>query len=190
MAKLYFLNQEFDGVSMWLDELIEGDGADGIGPKGVRLLYYDSWYWLHYRFFNCRDAFATEMSTAVRTHLYNLVAALYGQFENLCKECHLNDAHLKNMIDELIKIAEHSRTFPISYWTYGDELSRSRLEERFSGLPSSQQIERLLEIPCFRRMQDERVPYCYDNENMANARYLKEEEAYKKRLPGAVDTAV
>ena len=175
---------------MRLDELIEGDGEEGVGPKGIRLLYYDSWYWLHYEFFNCRDTFAAEMSTAVRTHLYNLVAALYGQFENLCKECHLKDARLKNMIDELVEIADCSRTFPVSYWTYGDELSKSRLEERFSGLPSSQQIERLLEIPCFIRMQHQRMPYRYDNEVMANMRYCKEEQEYKNRLAGAKGTTV
>jgi hypothetical protein len=190
MAKLYFLNQEFEGASMWLDGLIEGDGEKGVGTKGIRLLYFDSWRWLHYNFFNCRDAFATETSTVVRTHLYNLVAALYGQFENLCKECHLKDAHLKNMIDELIEIANYSRTFPVSYWTYGDELSKSRLEERFSDLPSSQQIQRLLEMPCFMRMQYERMPYCYDNEEMANMRYCKEEQAYKKRLAGAEGATV
>ncbi|MGC9944740.1 MAG: hypothetical protein ABSE48_23200 [Verrucomicrobiota bacterium] len=94
------------------------------------------------------------------------------------------------MIDELIEIANYSRTFPVSYWTYGDELSKSRLEERFSDLPSSQQIQRLLEMPCFMRMQYERMPYCYDNEEMANMRYCKEEQAYKKRLAGAEGATV
>ena len=175
---------------MWLDNVIDGDGPEGIGPKGIHLLYSDSWLWLHYNFFNSRDGFACETSTVVRTHLYNLVASLYKQFENLCKECRLSEAGLKSAIDELIKVAEHSRTFPISYWTYGDEISRSRLEERFSGLPSAQQIERLLGIPCFLRMQYERLPYCHDNENAAIIRLRTEEEAYKKRLADGESAAV
>lgn len=176
MAKLYFLDREFEGISMVLDEALErGDTAE------IKLLFFDSWYWLHYRFFNCRDGFACETSSVVRTHLFNLVAALYQQFEALPSKLRLAEDEIQTMINELVDIAESAKTFPISYWTYGDELSRTRLRERFSGLPSAAQIERLLELPCFNRMQYERLPYCFDSEEAAFARYQQEKLVFINR---------
>jgi hypothetical protein len=185
MAKLYFLDRQFDGISMVLDEALKLEY-----PDRIHLLYHDSWHSLHYNFFNCRDAFACEISTFVRAHLYNLAAGLYMQFENVRQENLFDDARLKSMINELIEIADYSRTFPISYWTYGDDLSRARLEERFSGLPSAQQIDRLLEIPCFIEMQYMGLHHTCGNEAFAKDRYLKEEDAYKKRLSGNEGAAV
>ena len=68
MSRLFFMYREFEGLCFALDEAIEG--------RDVRLLFEDSWYWLHYRFFNRRDAACSETSSVIRTHLYNLVAML------------------------------------------------------------------------------------------------------------------
>lgn len=48
LASLCFMHREFKGHCLSLDKAIDS--------REVQLLFEDSWYWLHYRFFNCRDA--------------------------------------------------------------------------------------------------------------------------------------
>src|SRR5690348_13409950 len=58
MAKLYFMQRQFEFLCLDLDEPIES--------QKIQLIFHDSWYWLHYRFFNCRASFLSETSAAMR----------------------------------------------------------------------------------------------------------------------------
>src|SRR5262245_2583839 len=110
MPALHFMQREFKGLCLGLDEAIES--------KEVQLLFEDSWYWLHYRFFNCRDCICSETSSAVRTHLYNLAACLYRSFDVIRTKVARTDAEILAIISELVEIAEYSRSFPISVWIH------------------------------------------------------------------------
>ncbi len=121
------MHREFAGRFLALDEAIE--------DREVRLLFEDSWYWLHYRFFNCRDAIASESSSAVRTHLYNFAAMIYRGFDDFLGTCGLSEVDLQSFIREIVEISEYSREFPISLWISGDETSKTFLDERLSPLP-------------------------------------------------------
>src|SRR5215207_2317799 len=127
MPALHFMQREFKGLCLGLDEAIDS--------QKVQLLFEDSWYWLHYRFFNCRDAICSETSSAVRTHLYNLAACLYRSFDLLPEKAGCTEADISAIISEVVDIAEYSRGFPISIWIYGDETSKSFLDERLAALP-------------------------------------------------------
>src|SRR5439155_8185022 len=137
---------------------------EAIENREVQLLFDDSWYWLHYRFFNCRDAVCSDASSVVRTHLYNLVAMLYKHYETLPTSVRFDAEKLQAIIDEAIKIADHSRSFPVSLWIYGDETSKAFLNEWMDPLPPPEQLEHLLKLPHFRRMEIERLPYGFHAE--------------------------
>jgi hypothetical protein len=156
-----------------LDEAIES--------KEVQLLFEDSWYWLHYRFFNCRDCVCSETSSAVRTHLYNLAACLYRSFDVIRPKVARTDAEILAIISELVEIAEYSRSFPISVWIHGDGTSKAFLDETLAGLPSTEQIERLASLPHFRRLEMERLPYAHNADTVALKRFRNEEAAFNKR---------
>jgi hypothetical protein len=173
MATLYFMNREFEGRCLDLDEAVES--------REIRLLFEDSWYWLHYRFFNCRDALCSETSAALRTHVYNLVAMLCKTRESLPAKLHRSDEEIGAIIAELVEIAECSRAFPISLWIHGDEASKAFLDEKIAGLPPADQIERLMELPHLWRLEQERLPYAHVSDQLALARYRKEWAAYNKR---------
>ena len=149
--------------------------------EDVQLLFEDSWYWLHYRFFNCRDAVCSEASSLVRTHLYNLVAMLYKRYEALPTAIRFDQEKLRATIDETISIAEYSRSFPASLWIYGDENSKAFLDEWIAPLPPPAGIEHLLKLPHFRRMEMERLPYSYGAEEQALKRYRNELAAFKRK---------
>jgi len=173
MSKLYFMHREFEGQFLALDEAIES--------REVQLLFEDSWYWLHYRFFNCRDTIASESSSAVRTHLYNLAAMIYRGFDALIDTSCLSDLDLHALIKELIDISEYSREFPISLWIYGDCTSKDFLDERLSPLPSKEQIEWLMKLPHFQRMESERLHYRFISEEQAIKRYRNELGDFNRR---------
>jgi hypothetical protein len=173
MAKLYFMQREFPGDCLSIDEAIE--------DRDIRLLFGDSWYWLHYRFFQCRDQICSETSSAVRTHLYNLAAYLYRSFESLQTNLFMSPDHILATISELLEIAEYSRGFPISIWIYGDETSKALLDERLAELPSVDKIEALLRLPHFLQREVERLPYAHNVDDLALKRYRNEQAAFNKR---------
>ncbi len=175
------MNREFRGLCLALDEDIESGK--------IELLFPDSWYWLHYSFFNCRDSICSETSSVVRTHLYNLAAYLYRSFEPLVAEKRYSEQLLLETIEELCQIAEASRNFPLSLWIYGDETSKTFLQEWLAPLPSKEQIEHLFTLPHHRRTEREaRLPYRFDEEKPALKRYGNELAAYNKREKLAMRT--
>jgi hypothetical protein len=173
MPALHFMQKKFKGLCLGLDEAIES--------HEVQLLFEDSWYWLHYRFFNCRDAICSETSSAVRTHLYNLAACLYRSFDLIPEKTGRTEADILAIISEVVEIAEYSRGFPISVWIHGDDTSKAFLDETLAGLPSTEQIERLTSLPHFRRQEMERLPYAHNADTVALKRYRNEEAAFNKR---------
>lgn len=177
MAKLYFMDREFEGISFELDQSLE--------CQDIRLLFGDEWYWLHYRFFNCRDRILSEKSSALRTHLYNLAAALYRASETLVSgegvESGYSEDEIEAFVSELTKIAEHSKAFPISLWIFGDETTKSFLDSELARLPTSDHIRALIELPHFQRLEGERLAYGHDAEKPALKRFRNEEAAYNKR---------
>ena len=173
MTKLYFMNRAFEGTSFPLDQAIE--------DRDIQLLFADSWYWLHYCFFNCRDMIGSDTSSALRTHLFNFAAMLYRSFEVLPEKLHRPEMDVAVLIAELNEIAEYSRAFPISLWIYGDDTSETFLKERVAALPTNEQIERLMELPHFLRTERERLSYRHDGEKVALKRVRNEEAAYNKR---------
>lgn len=173
MSRLYFMHREFQGEFLALDEAIE--------CRKVQLLFEDSWYWLHYRFFNCRDSLASESSAAVRTHLYNLAAMIYRGFDDVMETTRFSALELQTLIKELMEVAEYSREFPISLWIYGDETSKSYLDEWLSPLPSKEQIEQLMRLPHFERMESERLHYRFISEEQAIKRFRSELAEFNRR---------
>jgi hypothetical protein len=181
MPRLYFMHREFAGRCLALDEAIEN--------HDVQLLFDDSWYWLHYRFFNCRDVIASESSAAVRTHLYNLAAMIYRGFDELIGTCGLSEDDLQSLIKETIEVAEYSREFPISLWIYGDKTSKELLDEWLAPLPPKEQIEQLLKLPHFERMEAERLNYRFISEEQALKRFRNELAEFNKRNKRKVKNA-
>jgi len=167
------MHREFAGRFLALDEAIE--------DREVRLLFEDSWYWLHYRFFNCRDAIASESSSAVRTHLYNFAAMIYRGFDDFLGTCGLSEVDLQSFISEIVEISEYSREFPISLWIFGDETSKTFLDERLSPLPPTAQIEQLMKLPHFQRMETERLHYGFISEEQALKRFRNELADFNRR---------
>src|SRR5690606_2004008 len=147
----------------------------------VQLLFEDSWYWLHYRFFGCRDFIASESSAAIRTHLYNLVAMIYRGFDEFISATRLSSEAIHALIKEVVEIAEYARQLPIWLRIYRDETSKDLLDERISPLPSIEQIEYLMNLHHFRRMETERYHYRFISEELAVSRYRNELAAFNKR---------
>lgn len=173
MPQLYFMDHVFDGGYFTaLDEAIES--------AEVRLLFADSWYWLHYCFFG-RDCICSEESEALRTHLLNLVAMLYKHHDEALEKLRWDEVVFDKTVQELLAIVEASRAYPISLWIYGDETSRDFLNERRSQLPSVEQTERLLQLPHFYRTQRERLYYRHINDKTALARYRNELADFNRR---------
>ena len=173
MAHLYFMDREFAGKCLVLDTAIES--------ANVRLLFEDSWYWLHYEFFGCRDAIASESTAALRTHLHNLVALIYRGFDKFLKESRLTEEELHAIIRELLEIVEYSRSFEIALWTYGDTSSREELHDEIERLPTNDEIVHLMNLPHLRRTERERLHYRFVDETVALKRYRREHADYNKR---------
>ena len=177
MPRLYFMNREFEGLCIGLHELIEG--------QDVRLLFGDSWYWLHYEFFQCRDHICSEQSSVVRTHLFNLAAMLYRGFEDLPGGLSEDADTTLKIIAELLEIAEYAESFPVCLWIYGDETSKQELSEACGRLPSPEQTEFLMSLPHSRRRERERLSYAHDEPRVALKRYRNEYAAFNKRTKQA-----
>jgi hypothetical protein len=173
MTALYFMHKKFEGHCFALDEPIES--------RDIQLLFKDSWYWLHYRFFNCRDRILSESPTAVQTHLYNLAASLYASYEKLEGESWGKDQKIDLIIGEAVDIAEYAKEFAVCVWTYGDSLSEELLKERLSGLPSEAATRRLLTLPHLERLESERLSYGFIAEGLAEKRYRRELGNFNKR---------
>ncbi|GEP45550.1 hypothetical protein [Brevifollis gellanilyticus] len=173
MPQLYFMDHVFDGGYFTkLDEAIESDE--------VRLLFPDSWYWLHYCFFG-RECICSEQSESLRGHLLNLVAMFYKHHDEVLEKLEWDEAAFEKVAQELLAIVEASRAYPISLWIYGDETSRDFLNEWRSKLPPSEQIQQLFELPHFTRMNKERLGYHGTDDKIALARYRNELANFNRR---------
>lgn len=175
------MNREFEGLCLGLQQAIEG--------SNVRLLFGDSWYWLHYEFFPCRDYICSEQSSVVRTHLFNLAALLYRGFEDLPGEFSIDDDTTLKTIAELVEIAEYAESFPVCLWIYGDETSKQELSEAREKLPSPEQTEFLMSLPHSRRRERERLSYAHDEPRVALKRYRNELAAFNRRAKQATKEA-
>ena len=171
MVRFYFMDREFEGKCMALRESIES--------SDVRLLFGDSWYWLHYEFFACRDWICSERSSVVRTHLYNLAAMLYRGFET--QPDRFSDSSTLEIIDELVEIAEYAESFPVSLWIFGDDTSKQELSDALKQLPTKEQLDFLHNLPHSRRRERERLSYAHDEPRVALKRYRNELAAFNKR---------
>jgi len=175
------MNREFEGLCLGLHEAIEG--------RDVRLLFGDSWYWLHYEFFQCRDRICSEQSSAVRTHLFNLAAMLYRGFDELPDDFSISDSTTLRTIAELVEIAEYAESFPVCLWIYGDDTSKQELLDACDKLPSIEQTEFLMSLPHSRRRERERLSYAHDEPRVALKRYRNELAAFNKRTKQAAKDA-
>jgi hypothetical protein len=164
MTKLYFMHREFCGHSWAVFEMLEDDAFR------KSLVFEDSWYFLHYRFFG-RDCVCSETAATVQTHLYDLASVLYRDFESLVGEDGSRGEHFTAIITELIEICEYSSQFPVCLWTYGDETTRDFLTEWIAPLPSAEQMAHVLNLPHMRRHELERIPYRHSEPKMALKRY-------------------
>lgn len=174
MRRLYFMQRVFEAKCFRLDDPIEyGE---------IELLFPDSWYWLHYEFFNARDMIASEESASIQTHLYNLCAMLYRTYEKLPETLRMEQHAVDLLISEIVDIAEYSENFTYCLWTYGDEASLESLQVRLEDLPSQEQLASYLTLPHSTRTQRERTPYRYISPIGALKRLRKEEAAKNKRL--------
>lgn len=173
MAKLYFMDLEFEaGYFSTLDLAIEGGE--------VPLLFGDSWYWLHYCFFG-RDAVCSEDSDALRTHLLNLVAMFYKHHDHVLEQLQIEETDFDKIVQELLAIVEASRDYPICLWIYGDETCKAFLGKWRAGLPSVEQMQKLLDLPHFFRTKKERLHYRYIDDKMALKRYRNELASFNQR---------
>jgi hypothetical protein len=181
MPKLFFMNREFQGLCLGLHEEIES--------PDVRLLFDDSWYWLHYEFFTCRDVICSEKASVVQTHLLNLAAMLYRGLEELPNTFSVSDSKTLMTITELVEIAEYAVSFPVCLWIYGDDTSKQELMEACSKLPSIEQTEFLMSLPHSQRRERERLSYAHDAPRGALKRYRKELAAFNTRAKQAAKDA-
>lgn len=173
MAKFYFMDQEFSGAHfIRLDEVIEGGD--------FRLVFEDGWYWLHYCFFG-RDSIGSEESDALRTHLLNLVAMLYKHHDLVLEQLRWTEHIFEQVTSEFLAIVDASKGYPISLWIFGDETSKSFLDEKRAELPTSEQMKAFLELPHFARTRRERPHYRYIDEKSALKRYRNELADFNRR---------
>lgn len=174
MAKLYFMHREFSGHSWSVCEMLEDEAFC------KSLIFEDSWYFLHYRFFG-RDCVCSETSAAVQTHLYNLAAVLYRDFEKLAGEDDSRSGRIRTIITELVELAEYSSTFPVCLWAYGDETTRDFLDERLAPLPSPEQMAHVLKLPHMTQHELERRPYRHSEPKASLKRYRNQLADYNRR---------
>jgi len=110
-----------------------------------------------------------------------MVAMIYRGCDELPEMFPLDDERLHKIIDEVIEIAEYSRSFPICLWIHGDATSQAFLDKRRAPLPSSEEIEHLMNLPHYKQLESDRLPYCHDTEKLALKRYRRELAAFNKR---------
>lgn len=174
MDKLYFMHREFPGHSFKIAAMLEDNRFR------ARLTFADSYYFLEYCFLG-RDAIGSEFSSALRTHLYNLLASFYQHYEELIAEGVATPEELELIIPELLEVAEYSREFPVSLWVFGDRTSREFLDEWMAPMPDAHQLEHLLKLPHMFRHARERLPYRYDDDKTALKRYRNALADYNRR---------
>ncbi len=179
MTTLYFMHREFPGYSFEVSEMLEDPEFRALLP------FDDSWYFLHYCFFG-RDCVCSETSSAVRTHLYNLVSALYRNFDTLTEGEPQRAERILAIISELVDISEHSREFPVCLWAYGDSSTRDFLTERLASLPSTEQMAHFLNLPHMTRHERDRLLYRHSDEKVSLKRYRDELADYNRRCKLAV----
>lgn len=144
------------------------------------LIFEDSWYFLQYRFFG-RDCVCSETSAALQTHLYNLAAVLYRDFEKLAGEDLSRAENLQTIVTELVEIAEYSSAFPVCLWAYGDETTREFLAEWLAPLPSPEQMAHVLKLPHMTKHEQERIPYRYSEPKASLKRYRNQLADFNRR---------
>ena len=136
------------------------------------LVFEDSWYFLHYRFFD-RDCVCSETSATVRTHLYNLASVLYRDFESLVGGDSSEAEQMTSIIAEIVEICEYSESFPVCLWAYGDESTADFLAEWLAPLPPLEQMAHVLKLPHMTQHELERMPYRHSEPKLALKRYRK-----------------
>lgn len=174
MNKLHFMHRDFGGLCWAIDDLLENEAFR------TSLVFEDSWYFLHYRFFG-RDCICSETSNTVQTHLYNLASVLYRDFESLTGTDQVLTDRFLTIIDELIAIAEYSASFPVCVWAYGDETTADHLREWLIKLPTPEQMAQVLKLPHMTRHELERTPYRHSEPKLALKRYRKEQADFNRR---------
>jgi len=174
MIKLYFMEREFTGDCWAICNKLEEEVFRN------SLIFDDSWYFLHYRFFR-KDCICSETSATVQTHLYNLASVIYRDFESLAGEDGSGTEHYTAIIEELVEICEYSSRFPVCLWAYGDETTREFLAEWLSQLPTPDQMAHVLKLPHMTRHELERIPYRHSEPQAALKRYRTAMADYNRR---------
>lgn len=174
MAKLHFMEREFAGHCWAIGDMLE----DEVFRKS--LVFQDSWYFLHYRFFG-RDCVCSETSATVQTHLYDLASVIYRDFESLAGQDGSRAGHYDAIIAELVEICEYSSAFPVCLWAYGDETTREVLAGWLVSLPTPDQMAHVLKLPHMTRHEVERIPYRYSEPKTALKRYRNAMADYNRR---------
>jgi hypothetical protein len=174
MAKLYFMKREFSGRCWEICDMLEDEAFR------KSLVFEDSWYFLHYRFFG-RDCICSETSATVQTHLYDLASVIYRDFESLAGEDGSASQRLTAIIAELVEICEYSSAFPVCLWAYGDETTQDFLAEWLAPLPTPDQMAHVLKLPHMTRHELERIPYRHSEPKTAFKRYKNALADYNRR---------
>jgi len=174
MTKLYFMQREFAGACWAICDILEDEAFR------ESLVFEDSWYFLHYRFFG-RDSICSETSATVQTHLYDLASVIYRDFESLAGEDGSRAEHYTAIIAELVEICDYSSAFPVCLWSYGDETTREFLAEWLAPLPTPDQMAHVLKLPHMSRHELERMPYRHSEPKTALKRYRNALADYNRR---------
>lgn len=174
MPKLYFMKTEFDGHCYVIAEKLEDEAFR------ASLVFPDSWYFLEYRFFR-RDCISSEVSAVIRTHLYDLAAVLYRDYEKIVDSGTFDPTSIQAVIAEIEAICEFTRSHPVCLWTYGDATSREFLDEWLAKMPSDAQVEHFLTLPHMSQHEQERLPYRHQADKVALKRFRNEVAEYNRR---------
>ena len=173
MIRLHMMNREFEGRSWAVSEMLEDSSFRD------SLVFEDSWYFLHYCFFG-RDWVCSEDTDTLRTHLYNLAAALFTNFESHTESA-MSAGELRLIICELVEICEYVVDYPVCIWTYGDDSSRELLSDCLVTLPDVEKMRSIHNAPACSEASKDRLPYRYSEPKAALKRFRREEAAYNRR---------
>lgn len=182
MPKLFFMHREFTGHTYKVSEMLENESFRSMD------VFEQSWWFLKYCFIGC-DCICSETSSAVRTHLYNLAAGIYRNYESILEKEPVINGVLDEVISEAVAVAEYSVAFPICLWTYGDDTSRDFLNEWLAPMPTPEQAAHILSLPHMHRHERERLPYRCDADKVALKRFRNEQADFNRRRKHAAKEA-
>ncbi len=168
------MEAEFDGHCYVIAEKLESEAFS------ASLVFPDSWYFLEYRFFR-RDCISSEVSAVIRTHLYNLAAVLYRDYEKLVESGTFDSTSIRSVIHEIDAICEFTLKHPVCLWIYGDPTSREFLDEWLAKMPTDAQVVHFLNLPHMSQHELERLPYRHQADKVAMKRFRNEVAAFNRR---------